>query len=229
MRLCVIPARGNSKRIPKKNIKNFHGKPIIAWSIELAIKSKCFDKIIVSTDDAKISKIAKDYGAETPFVRPKNLSDDHTETVHVISHAIQWYIRRNIKPQYVCCIYATAPFVKIKDLKRGLKILKKTKCNFTFLATNYNYPIQRSFKIKNNGKLKMFYPKYLNYRSQDLEQSYHDVGQFYWGTADAWSKKKNIISTNSIPILISRESAVDIDTQEDWKIAEKVFKNFKPK
>lgn len=225
MNLCIIPARGGSKRIPKKNIKNFCGKPIIAWSIKQAIKSNCFNKIIVSTDDKKIATIAKNYGADVPFVRPKSLSDDFTSTTAVISHAIKWLIENHEKPLFVCCIYPTAPFIKLNDLKNGLKILKKKNFNYVFPATNFNYPIQRSFKIEKDNKIKMFYPKHYKSRSQDLEEAFHDAGQFYWGKTSAWLNNKKIINRNSYPILIPRTRALDIDTIEDWKIAEVMFMN----
>lgn len=223
MKLCVIPARSGSKRIKKKNIKIFCGKPIIVWSIQLAIASKLFDKIIVSTDNNEIANLAISYGAEVPFIRPKKLSDDYTGTVPVISHAIKWQIKHNQRPTYVCCIYATAPFTKINDLKYGLKILKRSGSEYTFSATNYSYPIQRSFQIKKNKKIKMFYPKYYNSRSQDLKEAFHDAGQFYWGTTDAWLKNKPIISEDSLPIMIPRNQVHDIDTLEDWQIAERMF------
>ena len=224
MNLCVIPARGGSKRVIKKNIKNFCGKPIIAWSIQQVIKSKCFDKIIVSTDDNNIAKLAISYGAEVPFLRPKKLSDDYTGTVPVISHAVKWQIKNDLKPTYVCCIYATAPFINISELKNGLKILKKSKFKYVFSATNYSYPIQRSFRIKKNKKIEMFYPKNYKSRSQDLDVAFHDAGQFYWGQTDAWLKNKPIISKSAIPILIPRSRVHDIDTHEDWQIAETMFK-----
>jgi pseudaminic acid cytidylyltransferase len=223
MKLCVIPARGGSKRIEKKNIKIFCGKPIIAWSIQLAIASKQFDKIIVSTDDNEIADLARSYGADVPFMRPKKLSDDYAGTVPVISHTIKWQIKHYQRPTYVCCIYATAPFAKLSDLKYGLKILKSSSSEYTFSATNYSYPIQRSFKIKKNKKIKMFYPKHYNSRSQDLEEAFHDAGQFYWGMTDAWLKNKPIISKNSSPIMIPRNQVQDIDTLEDWQIAERMF------
>jgi len=224
MNLCVIPARGGSKRIPKKNIKIFHGKPIIAWSIELAIKSNCFDKVLVSTDDNEIADLAKDYGAEVPFVRPKKLADDYTATVPVVSHAIKWQIENYQKPHNICCIYPTAPLIFLNDLKRGLKILKDSSCDYAFSATNYVHPIQRAFKVKKNGKLEMFFPKNNISRSQDLDETFHDAGQFYWGFVDAWLENKPIISVNSKPILIPRHRVIDIDTLEDWQLAETMFK-----
>jgi N-acylneuraminate cytidylyltransferase len=220
----VIPARGGSKRIPQKNIKFFCGKPIIVWSIELAIASKCFDKIIVSTDDKKIADLAKSYGVDVPFMRPKALSNDYTETVSVIAHAVKWQIEHHQKPLYVCCIYATAPFIKLSELKHGLKILKSSGSDYVFPVTNYAHPIQRSFRIKKNKILETFYPKYLNSRSQDLEEAFHDAGQFYWGLTDAWLKNKPVISENATPLLIPRNRVQDIDTLEDWQIAERMFR-----
>ena len=224
MNLCVIPARGGSKRILKKNIKKFYDRPIIAWSIEQAIASKCFDKIIVSTDDKKIASVAKKYGAQVPFIRPKSLSDDYTSTIPVVSHAINWFIKNLNKPDYVCCIYPAAPFIKLSDLRNGLRILKKTKLNYVFPVTSFAYPILRSFKIDKNKKLKMFFPKYYQYRSQDVHEAFHDAGQFYWGKTDAWLKNKKLYSKNSFPMPIPRSRVLDIDTIEDWKIAEKMFK-----
>lgn len=223
MKLCVIPARGGSKRIPRKNIKNFCGKPMIFWSIDLALKSKCFDKIIVSTDDPEIAVLAKCYGADVPFMRPKTLSDDNTATVPVISHAIKWQIKYHQKPIYVCCIYPTAPFIKLIDLRNGLKIIKSSGCEYAFSATNYAYPIQRSFKVTKNKRLKMFYPEHYNSRSQDLEEAFHDAGQFYWGLTNAWLEEKQVLSENSCPILIPRDRVIDIDTPEDWQIAKRTF------
>ena len=229
MNLCVIPARGGSKRIIKKNIKKFCGKPIIIWCIEQAKRSKCFDKVIVSTDDSEIASIAKNAGVDVPFKRPKFLSGDHTATVPVISHAIKWSLKYHKKPSYVCCLYPTAPFVKSSDLKNGLKILKSSSSDYVFPATDYSYPIQRSFKIKKDKKLKMVFPKYYKFRSQDLDEVFHDAGQFYWAATDTWLENKPIISKNSTPFLIPRYRAMDIDTIEDWLIAEKMFEAIRKK
>ena len=224
MNVCIIPARGNSKRIKKKNIKLFCGKPIIAWSIKLARDSKCFDRIIVSTDNSAIANLAKKYGAEVPFKRPKNLSNDYASTVSVISHAINWQIKNNQKPKHVCCIYPTSVFARPYYIKRGLKFLKKFNPRYTFSVTNYSHPIQRSFKIKKNNRIKMFYSKNYKSRSQDLETTFHDAGQFYWGFADTWLKKKAVLDNNSLPIVIPRNRVQDIDTIEDWEIAKRIFK-----
>ena len=223
MNLCVIPARGGSKRIQNKNIKNFCGKPIIVWSIESAVTSKCFDKIIVSTDDTEIADLAKSYGLDVPFKRPKELSDDYTGTVPVISHAIKWQIENDQKPLYVCCLYATAPFTTSNHLQNAFELLKNSKYDYVFPATSYSYPIQRSFRIKNNNKLEMFNPEHYNSRSQDLEEAFHDLGQFYWGPAESWLKEKPIISENAYPLIVPRNIALDIDTIEDWEIAERMF------
>tara|TARA_B110000008_G_C16849422_1_gene516160 strand:+ start:196 stop:897 length:702 start_codon:yes stop_codon:yes gene_type:complete len=224
MNLCVIPARGGSKRIPKKNIKIFCGKPIILWSIEEAIKSKCFHKIIVSTDDEEIANLVKSHGVDVPFVRPKELSDDYTETIPVIAHAIRHLTKDNQFPTNVCCIYAAAPFIRAIDLELCLKKLKDCGADFTFPATSYAYPIQRSFKIKNNQRVEMFQPEYSNSRSQDLEEAYHDAGQFYWGKANAWLENSSIINKNASPLLLPRYRVQDIDTIEDWQNAEIMFK-----
>ena len=224
MNLCVIPARGRSKRIHKKNIKQFCGKPLIVWSIEKAIESGCFDKIIVSTDDIEIANIAKNYGAEVPFIRPKELSDDYTSTNEVISHAIKFQIKNSKRPSIVCCIYPTAPFVQTKDIKHGLEILKINEVDYVFSVTTFAYPIQRSFRMTKNQKIEMFWPEYLYSRSQDLEEAWHDAGQFYWGITDSWLENKPIIGNNTKVIHLPRYRVQDIDTYEDWERAEWMFK-----
>lgn len=223
MRLAVIPARGGSKRIPRKNIKEFGGKPMIAWSIEAAKSSGCFDSIIVSTDDPEIAEIANKYGAETPFIRPKELSDDYTGTIPVIAHAVREQIRSGKKIETACCIYATAPFLTTTDLQQGHKLLIKNNCDYAFSVTKYSFPIQRAVKIGSDGRVKMFYPEHFNTRSQDLEEAYHDAGQFYWGTINAWLEEKPFFSANSFPVILPNHRVQDIDTLEDWKRAEQMF------
>ena len=182
MKLCVIPARGGSKRIKNKNIKFFVQKEIIYYSIKAALNSKLFDKIIVSTDSKAIAKVAEKYGAEVPFVRPANISDDQTATIPVIKHAIKFYESQNILIDDVCCIYATAPFIQSTDIRETFRMLKSQKWDYVFVATEYNHPIYRSFKKdKNAGTRIMLYANQFNSRSQDLEDIYHDAGQFYWG------------------------------------------------
>lgn len=225
MRLCVIPARGGSKRIPRKNIKEFCGKPMIAWSIEAAIKSDCFDRIIVSTNDEEIKSVAKRYGAEVPFMRPAQLADDYTGTTAVIAHAIEWQHSQGEVASKVCCLYATAPFIQATDLQMGFDILENSRAEYAFSVTSYAFPIQRAIRITENQRVEMFQPKYFNLRSQDLEGAWHDAGQFYCGVATAWLAKKPIFSTNSAPVLLPRHRVQDIDTPEDWERAELMFKS----
>lgn len=224
MRLAIIPARGGSKRIPRKNIKPFNGKPMIAWSIEAAVKSKCFDRIIVSTDDEEIADIAQASGADVPFMRPENLSDDHTATIPVINHAINWQQTNGPSPELVCCIYATAPFIQSDDLIKGLELMVEKPCDYAFTVTSFPYPIQRAFRLTEEGAIEMFAEQEFNTRSQDLVEAYHDAGQFYWGTAEAWLQEKLVFGPNSRPIILPRHRVQDIDTQEDWEQAELLFK-----
>lgn len=224
MKLAVIPARGGSKRIPRKNIKPFCGKPMIAWSIEAAKESGCFDRIIVSTDDDEISEVAKSYGVEAPFMRPKELSDDFTPTVPVINHAINWQIENGATPEAVCCIYATAPFIRANDLVKGLSLLSGPEDVFSFPITSYPFAIQRAVKLSSKGRLKMFHSEHAFTRSQDLEEAYHDAGQFYWGRTNGWLSEQLIFGPNTVPIIVPRSRVQDIDTPEDWDRAEFLFK-----
>jgi N-acylneuraminate cytidylyltransferase len=224
MKLAVIPARGGSKRIPRKNIKLFGGKPMIAWSIEAAIQSGCFDRIIVSTDDAEIADVARAYGAEVPFVRPPELSDDHTGTIPVIAHAIQWQNDSGPAATEVCCIYATAPFLRTEDLKRGLALLDSSGAEYAFSVTSYVFPIQRAIRITAEQRVEMFQPENFNSRSQDLEEAWHDAGQFYWGKADAWLSQKPLFTQQATTVRLPRHRVQDIDTPEDLTRAEWMFK-----
>jgi pseudaminic acid cytidylyltransferase len=223
MKVAIIPARGGSKRIPRKNIKLFHGKPLIAYSIEAALASNCFDKIIVSTDDEEIAKIAKQFGAEVPFMRPNGIADDYATTMDVIKHAISWLNDNQNKVEYVCCIYATAPFLTAQIIQQAYEQLVKGGFNYTFSATSYAFPVQRALKLKNNGSIEMFMPEHMNTRSQDLEEAYHDAGQFYWGKAVAFLNQRAIFSPQSNAFLLPRNSVQDIDTLEDWNNAEVMF------
>jgi pseudaminic acid cytidylyltransferase len=223
MRVAMIPARGGSKRIPRKNIKLFHGKPIIAYSIETAIESGLFDAIIVSTDDEEIAEVSRRYGASTPFPRPDELADDHSTTLDVIRHTINWYSAQGQEIESLCCIYATAPFLRESDLIDGHKAVSEDNYNYAFAATEFSFPIQRAMKISKQGGVKMFYPEYLLTRSQDLEKSYHDAGQFYWGSPRAFLDDEPIFSESSKPILLPQYLVQDIDTLEDWKRAELMF------
>ena len=226
MQLAVIPARGGSKRIPRKNIKMFHGQPMIAWSIQAAIDSGCFDEVWVSTDDEEIAAVAQAYGAKVPFLRPAHLSDDFATTADVMSHAVEEFGKINhALPDYICCLYATAPFVIKADLVQGLeKIKNNSNLNYVFSATTYPFPIQRAIKLNADDTVEMFSPQYFNVRSQDLEEAWHDAGQFYWGTAEAWLNKAMIFASQSSVVELPRFRVQDIDTQEDWDRAEWLFK-----
>jgi pseudaminic acid cytidylyltransferase len=224
MKIAIIPARGGSKRIPRKNIKLFCGKPMIAWSIEAALQSACFDRVVVSTDDAEIAEVARQYGATVPFMRPAELSDDHAGTIAVIRHTIEWFNLQGQSVEQACCLYATAPFVSADDLRRGLGILQGNDCDYAFSVTSYAFPIQRALRLTEQGRVAMFNPEHFNTRSQDLVEAYHDAGQFYWGRAEAWLQSKMIFSPDSLPVLLLRHRVQDIDTPEDWVRAEWLFK-----
>lgn len=223
LKVAVIPARGNSKRIPGKNIKEFSGKPIIAWSIQSAIASDLFDKIIVSTDDEKIKEVAVSYGAECPFTRPAVLSDDFTSTTAVISHAVQWLIDQSYDVDKVCCIYPTAPILQLEDLKSAYQLIDSDQWDFVFSATQLPPHIFRSFKHGVTGEIEMLFKDYFNTRSQDLPELYQDAGQFYWGKAEAWLLQKKIFDKHSTIIKIPAWRVKDIDTYDDWDAAEKIF------
>ena len=223
MQLAVIPARGGSKRIPRKNIKEFHGKPMIAWSIQAALNSGCIDEVWVSTDDEEIAAIAQTYGAKVPFIRPAHLSDDFATTADVMQHAVQeCQIQYQQLPDYVCCLYATAPFVQQQDLLQGFELIQSKDLDYVFSATNYSFPIQRAIKIDSDGKVNMFSPEFFNTRSQDLEEAWHDAGQFYWGTAQAWLQKHTVFSPSSNIISLPSYRVQDIDTLSDWHRAEMI-------
>ena len=224
MNIAIIPARGGSKRIPQKNIRDFCGKPMIAWTIEAAKKSKLFDHIIVSTDNKEIADIARNLGAEVPFTRPAELSDDFAGTTEVVSHATEWAVEQGFKLSAVCCIYATAPFLQAKDLSRGLQELQSGQWDYAFSATDFSSTIYRAFKQIPGGGLEMVFPEHFSTRSQDLPIAFHDAGQFYWGSIDAWLQKRIIFSNRSAPVFIPRIRVQDIDVPEDWVIAETLFK-----
>ena len=219
MKIAVIPSRGGSKRIPRKNIKIFNGKPMIAWAIQIAQKSKLFDKIFVSTDDDEIKKISEQYGAIVPFIRPPEISDDKTHTVPVISHAIKEIERLYQKVEYACCIYPCSPFIISSDLKKSFQMLVSSGENYVYPVVEYPHPIFRAMKKSKEGNMKFIYPEYELSRTQDLEQTYHDAGQFYWGRADAWRQLKKM-HTDGLGMVIPYYRVIDIDTEDDWKRAE---------
>lgn len=216
----MIPARGGSKRIPRKNIREFAGKPMIAHSIECALRCGAFDRVIVSTDDEEIAETARHFGAEAPFKRPIELSNDHAGTTEVVAHTIDWLKAQNAPPSAVCCIYATAPFVRGEDLLQGLELLKAGHWRYVFAATTFAFPIFRSFRMNAAGGLEMFYPEHFTTRSQDLPEALHDAGQFYWGQPQAWVGRDRIFDHHSTTIMIPRWRAQDIDTPEDWERAQ---------
>ena len=225
--VAIIPARGGSKRIPKKNIKLFHSKPLIAYSIETALNSQLFEKVIVSTDDEQIAKIAKEYGAEIPFMRSKELADDFATTGDVIAHTIEKLRNMGEDFRYVCTIYATAPLLKKEYLTKGYETLKNSDAKMSFSATTMPFPIQRTFKITQEGRCKMFTPEHFRSRSQDLEEAYQDAGQFYWeDTTKEWSDIP--FGSQSIPIILPRHLVQDIDTPEDWQRAELMYASLYP-
>ena len=224
MNICVIPARGGSKRIPRKNIKEFNGKPIIAYSIEAALKSNCFDQVIVSTDDDEIAEVAKKYGAQVPFLRPDELSNDYAGTIPVIKHAIEWMEDDKSSVENVCCLYATAPFIRPQIISQAYQQLNNSKADYCFSVTSFVFPIQRAIKIVEKNKVSMFYPEHFNTRSQDLEEAYHDAGQFYWGKAQAFKDELQIFTEVATPYILPRYLVQDIDTPEDWIRAESMYR-----
>lgn len=223
MIIAVIPARGGSKRIPRKNIKLFCDKPIIGWSIEAAQASGCFDSIIVSTDDPEIASVARQFGVEVPFERPAALADDFASTTAVMRHAVQWHIENRGDISLACCLYAMAPFVTPADLKRGQSILTESDAEYALTVTSYGSPIQRAVRLNSNNRLQMFNPEEYGSRSQDLEVAYHDAGQFYWGRKCAWVQEKPIFADIAAAIIMPRFRVQDIDSPEDWIRAEMMF------
>ncbi|MBL0687311.1 MAG: pseudaminic acid cytidylyltransferase [Sulfurospirillum sp.] len=226
--IAIIPARGGSKRIPRKNIKDFFGKPLIAYSIEVAFASNLFEKVIVSTDDEEIAKIAREHGAEVPLMRPPELSNDFIGTQDVVNHTINFLESRGEYYAYICTIYPTAPLLQKKYLIKGYNDLKNSDAHQSFSATSMPFPIQRTFKITKDKRCEMFTPEHCMTRSQDLEDAYQDAGQFYWENRKLTKKSKNkmIFSDTSIPIILPRYLVQDIDTLEDWKQAELMYEVF---
>ncbi|ONG40588.1 pseudaminic acid cytidylyltransferase [Alkanindiges hydrocarboniclasticus] len=223
--IAVIPARGGSKRIPRKNIKDFCGLPIIAHSINTALESGCFEKVVVSTDDQEIANIALQHGAEVPFLRPHLIADDYSGTIPVIAHAIDFFKHQNQFWDYVCCLYATAPFVRAEDIRAGASLISDEKSveqniRYVFSVAEYSYPIQRALHRKSSGFTSMLNPENFNLRSQDLISSYHDAGQFYWGKADAWLNQEPIFNVKALSVVLPHYRVQDIDTLDDWKRAE---------
>lgn len=219
-KICIIPARGGSKRIPNKNIKSFCGSPIISYPIKAAIESNLFDEIMVSTDNHEIASCAIKYGAKVPFLRSEKNSDDFATTVNVIDEVLEKYSLEGINFDYACCIYPTAPFVTKEKLELGLNTLLQYSSTTVFPVAEFSYPISRALKLDSNNLLTMYFPENLNARSQDLSKAFHDVGQWYWLNLDKFKIEKLIYSSNSHCIKLEFQEYQDIDTLNDWKIAE---------
>ena len=220
--VAVITARGGSKRIPRKNIRDFLGKPIIAYSITAAVDSGCFDEIMVSTDDKEIAEIALRYGAKVPFLRSIASSSDVASTEDVLLEVLTEYGKMDQKFEMACCIYPTAPFVTAEKLKLGLEILKATGVDSVIPVVSFSYPIQRALAIEENH-VKMIWPEHENSRSQDLVPAYHDSGQFYWLRTACFLETQKLFSNNTVPIVISELEVQDIDIETDWQLAEMKF------
>jgi len=223
MNVAVILARGGSKRIPRKNIKQFCGKAMIAWPIKLVKKCGFFDHIIVSTDDEEIAEVSKTCGAEVPYMRPAELSYDHVGTSEVMAHAVNWIHEQDWRPEAVCCIYATSVFLTVDDLKKGFDALSTGDWLYAFSVTDFEYPIFRSFKENPDGGVEMFFPENFEKRSQDLPVALHDAAQFYLGKPDAWLNNLKVFERHSYPVKLPRWRVQDIDTEDDWKRAEILF------
>ena len=200
---------------------------MIGYSIKAAIASECFDKVVVSTDDQEIAEVAKSFGAEVPFMRPNELANDYAATIPVIKHAIEWFDDQGQSPSEVCCLYATAPFVQADSIRKAYKKMKQEKADYCFTATSFAFPIQRAIKITAENRIEMFYPEYFETRSQDLEEFYHDAGQFYWGKSEAFKQQKPLFSKGATPYILPRHLVQDVDTPEDWKRAELMYQVLK--
>ena len=220
MIVAIIAARGGSKRIIGKNLKPFRGKPMIAWPIEAIFGSGLFDHIIVSTDSAEIAECSRQYGAETPFIRPPELADDFTPSSDVFLHALQWLEQHNIKPTYLCCLYPTAPFLTAAVLQDSFRLLDKSGAPGIIPVTTFDFPILRAFRIDDEGTLQYNWPEYASSRSQDLPELYHDAGQFYWVMAKPFKNSRSLCMPGAKPFLLPRKYVQDLDTPEDWELAE---------
>lgn len=225
MKIAVLPARGGSKRIPRKNVRPFCGRPMMAWAIDSALESALFEHVIVSTDDAEIAEAARSTGADVPFMRPADLADDHSGTIPVIAHATSWALDQGWPIEAVCCVYPTAPMIAQNDLAEGLRLLEEGTHDFVVTATDYASPIFRAFVQAENGGLEMVFPEHFDSRSQDIPRALHDAAQFYWGRPGSWTSAKTLFGPRSTALLIPRWRVQDIDTEEDWVRAEALFRS----
>jgi N-acylneuraminate cytidylyltransferase len=218
--VAIVPARGGSKRIPRKNLLPFDGVPMIVRSIRTALDSGLFEQVVVSTDDAEIAELALAHGAQVPFLRPAELADDFTGTAAVIEHALQQLPAFD----YACCVYATAPLLQARYLRLGFELLARHRDKaFAFSVCNFGFPVQRALTLDGQGALTALYPEFRNTRSQDLPEAFQDAGQFYWGRSEAWLRGEVLYSPASLPVILPRHLVQDIDTLEDWKRAEYLY------
>lgn len=222
--VAIIPARGGSKRIPRKNVKLFAGLPMIAHTIRAAREAAVFDRIVVSTEDEEIAAIARGHGAEVPFVRPAELANDQAGTDPVIQHALDWFAAQGTPAAEFCCLYATAPFVLPADILRGRSLLRQHRAATAFTVTSFPSTIFRSLKVNASGRVEMLWPENFSKRSQDLQEAWHDAGQFYWGDTARYLIEGRLHSSNSVPVFLPRKRVQDIDTPEDWEVAEQLFR-----
>ena len=224
MNLAIILARGGSKRVPRKNVRPFCGRPMIAWPIAAARDSGLFDAVIVSTEDEEIAAVAAAHGAEAPFRRPAELADDRTGTLPVVAHALDWWEAHRGPVDLACCLYGTAAFVRPEHLRAGLETLRAhPEADFAFSVTSYGHPIFRAFELGPDGRVRMFWPEHERHRSQDLPAAWHDAGQFYWGRPTAFRQGSGIFTARAYGVPIPRHLVQDIDTPEDWELAERLF------
>ncbi|MFN8275115.1 MAG: pseudaminic acid cytidylyltransferase [Flavobacteriaceae bacterium] len=226
-KIAIIPARGGSKRIPRKNIRDFLGKPILAYAIEAAQKSGLFDVVIVSTDDEEIAQIARQFGAETPFVRSAQNSNDTATTADVLLEVLDFYKQQNIPFDQAVCIYPCAPFVKPDLLTEAAEVLQKHKADVVFPVIRYGHPIQRALKLDANGKISAFFDGYAQSRTQDLEVAFHDAGMFYFFDIAKFEQTKSLRTANTIAIEVDENDAQDIDSESDWQLAKLKYQNQK--
>lgn len=218
--IAIIPARGGSKRIPRKNLAPFDGVPMIVRSIRTALESGLFDQVVVSTDDAEIAEVARAHGAQVPFMRPAALADDFTGTAAVIVHALEQLPSFD----FACCIYATAPLLQVRYLREGMELLERhADKSFAFSVCDFGFPVQRALTLDEQGALRALYPEFRNTRSQDLPEAFQDAGQFYWGRREAWLRGEVLYSPASLPVILPRHLVQDIDTPQDWKRAEYLY------
>ena len=225
MVVAIIPARGGSKRIPNKNIKEFAGRPLIVYAIDAAMDAEIFDKIIVSTDSSEIAEAALKIGAEVPFIRPAELADDYTPTFPVLKHAVNWLLKHDFSIDYFCCIYPN-PFITAENIVKAFHLIKEKQISSVIPITTFSFPIFRGFKITKKGTLEYIFPEHFSARSQDLPETYHDIGQFYWCNCKKIMAAERIPQADSVPFIIPRHLSQDLDTPEDWETAEKLYNAF---